>query len=728
MKTKLVKVLSICLAVTTIFAATSFAQGVTSAQKAQENELNTYQTMEITLTQPQKDVKSKIIVTDSNGKKIPFLLNKNTDKSYLILPVYDNSEELTVKVNLNPKEYTLKNTEQVVYLQNEENLEKLRELSTHRGMNSWKDGVYDAIAPSVESNAVAEKKAAGMGGQSNSDYSKTNAQVQGVDESDIVQTDGTYIYYISEDKVNIAKTANGKISIQKPIHFSDDFYPMELYAEKNKLIVIGVEHGKYEEGSYKEFTVAIIYDMSNPNNPKQIRKTAQEGVYVSSRKDGDTIRLVTQDYIWDWGYIPVGSRTSNDAKNSNKEFKLPSIKETLGNGQAKSTEISLDKVMVFPGMYSEAYVIISSFPTNGHTPAKQISYLGNAENLYMSKDTMAISYTDWRYDFVPYREDDIAKTKVISEKSEDGLSEKVGTFIAPRRRYTVSTVLKRFAIKGTDISYVGSNAVHGTLINQFAMDEDKGILRVAYTTDNNMNAVATFDKQMNSLGSLEGLAKGERIYSVRFMGDKLYLVTFRQVDPFFVIDMKNPKQPTMLGYLKIPGYSSYLHPVDDTHILGFGNDVTVTGESVRNAGVKIAMFDVSDVKQPKQISNVIIGEAGTRTPLSYDHKALLYNAAKNYFGFPVEVAKQKKENNSNSWPTTQTVFQGAYIYNIMPDFKLQLKGTVTHVPAGKEYAYEYNKNIQRLLYIGDVIYTVSPESIYANRSNDMKLIQSVSWQ
>ena len=340
----------------------------------------------------------------------------------------------------------------------------------------------------------------------------------------------------------------------------------------------------------------------------------------------------------------------------------------------------------------------------------------------MSKDTMAISYLDWRYNFFSYQEDDIAKTKVISEKGEDGLSEKIGTLIASRRRYTVSTVLKRFAVKGMDISYVGSNSVPGRLINQFAMDEDKGILRIAYTTDNNTNAVATFDKQMNTLGNLEGLAKGEQIYSVRFMGDKLYLVTFKQVDPFFVIDMKNPKQPTVLGYLKIPGYSSYLHPVDDTHILEFGNDVTLTSQNVRNAGVKIAMFDVSDVKQPKQISNVIIGEAGTYTPLNYDHKALLYNGAKKYFGFPIEVVKQKKENNSNSWATTQTVFQGAYIYEIMPDFKLQLKGTVTHIPAGKEYAYEYNKNIQRLLYIGDVIYTVSPESIYANRSSDMKLI------
>lgn len=721
MKTKLAKVLSICLMITTIFVMTSFAQSVTSSQKAEENELNTCQTMEIILTQPQKDMKSKIIVTDSKGKKIPFLLNKNTNKSYLILPVYDNLEEFMVKVNLNPKEYTLKNTDQVIYIQNEENLKKLWESSERRRMNSWKNAA-------LKSNAVAGKGSVETEGRSNSDYSKTNAQVHGIDESDIVQTDGTYIYYISEDKVNIAKTDNGKISIQKPLYFSDKFYPRELYAEKNKLIVIGTEYGKYEEGNYKEFTIAIVYDMSNPDNPKQIRKTAQEGCYVSSRKDGDTIRLVTQDYIWNLGYTPLGGRTLNNAINSNKEFKLPFIKETLGNGQVKSTELSLDKIMVFPGMYSEAYVIISSFPTNGYTPSKQISYLGNARDLYMSKDTMAISYLDWRYNFFSYQEDDIAKTKVISEKGEDGLSEKIGTLIASRRRYIVSTVLKRFAVKGMDISYVGSNSVPGRLINQFAMDEDKGILRIAYTTDNNTNAVATFDKQMNTLGNLEGLAKGEQIYSVRFMGDKLYLVTFKQVDPFFVIDMKNPKQPTVLGYLKIPGYSSYLHPVDDTHILGFGNDVTLTSQNVRNAGVKIAMFDVSDVKQPKQISNVIIGEAGTYTPLNYDHKALLYNGAKKYFGFPIEVVKQKKENNSNSWATTQTVFQGAYIYEIMPDFKLQLKGTVTHIPAGKEYAYEYNKNIQRLLYIGDVIYTVSPESIYANRSSDMKLIQSVQWK
>ncbi|KDE69669.1 hypothetical protein FUSO6_06080 [Fusobacterium necrophorum DAB] len=150
MKTKLAKVLSICLMITTIFVMTSFAQSVTSSQKAEENELNTCQTMEIILTQPQKDMKSKIIVTDSKGKKIPFLLNKNTNKSYLILPVYDNLEEFMVKVNLNPKEYTLKNTDQVIYIQNEENLKKLWESSERRRMNSWKNAA-------LKSNAVAGK-------------------------------------------------------------------------------------------------------------------------------------------------------------------------------------------------------------------------------------------------------------------------------------------------------------------------------------------------------------------------------------------------------------------------------------------------------------------------------------------------------------------------------------------------------------------------------------------
>ena len=243
------------------------------------------------------------------------------------------------------------------------------------------------------------------------------------------------------------------------------------------------------------------------------------------------------------------------------------------------------------------------------------------------------------------------------------------------------------------------------------MDEYKGNLRIATTSYNRKyeteNNIYILDKDLNEIGYLEGLAKEENIYSVRFMGKTGYVVTFKQVDPLFVIDLSNPEKPEVKGKLKIPGYSSYLHPYDDTHVIGIGKNTEETeyGSTV-NTNMKMSMFDVSDLENPKEMFSVSIGGKGTYSEILNNHKALFFNKEKNLIGFPITIYD---ENISNTDYRSRTKMQGAIIYEINLDKKeFKEKGTISiKNDESGYYSYDYSKVITRLIYIGNKIYALS---------------------
>lgn len=707
------KSISVGLLITVILVTTVFAQ-TKEPYKSKDSKtasLNVYETMKLTTKQEVRDLNAKVVITNKSGEKLPYVINHEKKNEYLILPLYGEEDEINIKVNLNPKEYTIENTKETVYLKNQKNLEQLKK-SVDRSARGFGIHPYMKFNAVMDDMAVPELQAKSEeAGAAGSDYSKTNAQVSGIDEADIVQTDGKNIYSVSEQEIKIVTTEKGYLKERKSLFLGNHIYPLQLYAEKNKLIVIaaGYNDAVSYSGRDRNMVAVFVYDTTDIDKPKKVRETWQEGFYVSSRKDGAMIRLITE----------------SDLYNS-----IPYVRERFANGKTSETALPLDRIMIFPGYYQRAVVMITSFPSDGQTAAKTLSYVGNAQTLYMSKDTMAVSYTSYRWNPIVLRDEDI-KTDTQTKTQEDTLKEKISVEpIEPISSdpFRMETVIKRFSVSGSDIVYSAENKIAGTLINQFALDEHQGVLRVAYTNNSSEEtSVDTFDKQMNRLGSLSKLAKGERIYSVRFMGEKLYLVTFKQVDPFFVIDMKEPAQPKVLGYLKIPGYSSYLHPIDKNHILGIGNDVDFDGTFVRNSGVKISMFDVTDVKNPKQISNVVLGKGGSHTPVSHDHKAFLYNPNKKYFGFPVTLSDEIVKNDQNGqWIEQKNVFDGACVYAIDNNFRLKLKANISHSKSNaKQKDYDYRNRIQRLLYIDDIIYTISEAKIVSTDEKTMKTIDSV---
>jgi len=242
------------------------------------------------------------------------------------------------------------------------------------------------------------------------------------------------------------------------------------------------------------------------------------------------------------------------------------------------------------------------------------------------------------------------------------------------------------------------------------------------------------NEDLETIGKIEDIAPGERIYSARFMGERAYMVTFKKVDPLFVIDLKEPTAPKILGKLKIPGYSDYLHPYDENHIIGFGKDAAVDGKNDKVAfyqGMKIAIFDVSDVNNPKEKFVEIIGDRGTDSELLHNHKALLFSKNRNLLAFPITVMEVKNKENSSVHDYGEFTFQGAYIYNIDLENGFTLRKTITHLSDGdynkSGYGwYESNKNIERIIYIDDVLYTISKGMIKAHQIDGYSEINSIT--
>jgi inhibitor of cysteine peptidase len=221
------------------------------------------------------------------------------------------------------------------------------------------------------------------------------------------------------------------------------------------------------------------------------------------------------------------------------------------------------------------------------------------------------------------------------------------------------------------------------------------------------------------------------------MGDRGYLVTFEMIDPLFVIDLSDPYNPGVLGQLKITGYSNYLHPYDENHLIGIGKEAveadTEKGNFAWYQGLKIALFDVSDVNNPVEISNYVIGDRGTDSPALWDQKAFLFDKSRNLMVIPVLVAEIDESQYPDGVPSDaygEPVWQGAYIFHVSLDGGISLEGRITHIeniadPELQYYYYYSPFSVERSLYIGDVLYTISQAKIKMNNLEDLGYINEV---
>lgn len=583
------------------------------------------------------------------------------------------------------------------------------------------DGMVSA-EQAVNSTKAAPKSAENSESSNvgQADFSTTNVQVQGVDEADVVKTDGQYIYQVNNDRIVVAKAYPAdKMNITSILDFDDDvFTPQEIYLSGDLLVTIGsyFEDSKVNEEKKtqtdgrtskrpyynpKSYVKAIVCDISDKTSIKKLREVELEGDYVSSRMIGSVLYMVSNK-----------SQNIYYTSDSDMEIQTPHYRDSKFNNDY--IEIKCPQIRYFPDAVESNYMIVGAFDIKKDEKANIQTYLGSGENIYVSSENLYVAVTNYNYDVKPVN------------------TSGVKTSVAPVYKDRRETNVYKFSLNGSKLTYLSKGSVPGLILNQFSMDENNGYFRIATTTgsisgkgdnasDNNLYVL---DDTMNVCGKIEDIATGEKIYSVRFIGDRAYIVTFKTVDPLFVIDLKNPQKPKILGALKIPGYSDYLHPYDENHIIGFGKDTIETSNGGFYMGMKIALFDVSDVSNPKQKFSEVIGDRGTDSELLRNHKALLFSKEKNLMAFPVSVAEIKDKNSSaiSQWGVPEYgefSFQGAYVYNIDLEKGFKLKGRITHISqeeylkSGNEY-YDHNKVVERILYINDTLYTLSKGMYKAN--------------
>jgi len=536
----------------------------------------------------------------------------------------------------------------------------------------------------------------GMKSNTVPDYSTTNIQVEGVDEADVVKTDGEYIYIVSENSVVILKAyppEEAQILSQTTLNGT----LRGIFINEDKLVIFEDEFGYY--GSYESSipyetprTFIKVYDVSDRESPVLKRNFSLDGYYFNTRMIGDYVYAVI----------------NQPAYLNESEVVLPKFYSDDEVEEIYATEIYYSNVSDY--FYTFTTIVAINVQNDEQKPAHKTFLLGATRVIYVSLNNIYLTF--------------------------------------PEHPMTTSgverTTIHRIHVENGEIEYETSGEVPGYVLNQFSMDEYEGYFRIATTTGHvartwgeatSQNNIYILDTNLNISGKLEDLAPGEKIYSARFMGDRCYLVTFRKVDPLFVIDLKNPSNPKVLGKLKITGYSDYLHPYDENHIIGVGKETVAAeeGDFAWYQGVKISLFDVSDVEKPKEIDKYEIGDRGTDSPLLRDHKAFLFDKSKDLLVIPVLVAEIDPEKYPNGVPPNaygDYVWQGAYVFNISLDEGLTLRGGITHLENDTElmksgYYFSSPYSVKRSLYIDNVLYTISDKKIKMNNLENLDEINEV---
>ncbi len=558
--------------------------------------------------------------------------------------------------------------------------------------------------------------------QSTKEYSTTNIQVENVDEADITKTDGDYIYSLSEDKVIITDVKDEtQIKIVAEIDSKNsNTIPSDLILYHDKLIVISEEikttSSYYYSYNNSNTTMVSVYDISNKEQPKEIKNYQLEQPYYTSRCIDGRLYVISSGYL----------------KEENDEI------VTYYYEDGKQIDPGYKSIKRIKGIDTTDQTILSMLDLNNMNESVKVnSYLMDVQNAYVSENNIYLLEEKYEGSYT-------SAPKISSIFGFYGI---LGAFVDDNEYdYGTYTYIYKFnLLEDGSIQYDKKAKEKGQTINQFSIDEYEENLRVALY-NNEGSRIVIFNNEMEKIGETEKLAEGEKMYSSRFLGNKAYLVTYKTVDPLFVVDLSNPEEPQVLGELKIPGYSTYLHPYDENHLIGIGMQTEekiyrdssgrVTSTAAVITGMKMALFDVTDVNNPIQISDTIIGDSRTTSAILTNHKALLFSKEKQLLAIPVnnytedfeiESSSDEYESMVKSYTNykKQYVSEGYFVYNINLTDGFTLKGTITHEKTKSKYSYYNASRLLRGLYIDDNLYTVSEDYIKVNSLDDLQEISQL---
>ncbi len=525
-----------------------------------------------------------------------------------------------------------------------------------------------------------------------------------------------------------------------------------------------------------------VYDISDRENPALTRNITLDGNYIDSRMIGDYVYAVINSPISNVDNITLPTIASNGETKTIQAseifyFDIPDYSymfTTLMSINTQNDQEDISDKVILMGATQNIFVSLNNIyityqkvwsyydfedrviekvllPNLPADVANEINNIKNS-NLAQYEKYQKIGEVVFNYLDSLSEEERSNLQKIIEDKTREVEIE--------IQKEIQKTIIHRISIVDGKIEHEANGEVPGYVLNQFSMDEYNGYFRIATTTSEffgggiivplqsvaraveettvateeaiipqptlpprptSYNNVYILDENLNIVGKLENLAPDETIFSARFLGDRAYLVTFRRIDPLFVIDLSNPTDPKVLGQLKIPGFSDYLHPYDENHVIGIGREVS-EGDFPLIQGVKLGLFDVTDPTNPKEIAKYEIGSSGTDSEALRDHKAFLFSRNKNLLVIPILLTEKILPESFGYY-----VWQGAYVFDVSLENGFIEKGRVTHVPSDKtvEYYFFSPFSVKRSLYIDDILYTVSDKMIKANSLTDLNEIGKV---
>lgn len=434
-------------------------------------------------------------------------------------------------------------------------------------------GPADTAAPKSVSNSNT--------GSSSSSHSETYLQVDDVDEADIVKTDGKYIYYVNEDReVVILSAKDGETEKVSTVGAGDiDNYIHDIYIKGDTLVTVGRFYNGDDEGS----TGIVVYDISDRSAPVMVSNFKQSGEIINSRMVGDVLYLVTEDLVYQGErYMPK-----------------------CGDGD-KYASLSPSDICCLPDPKSCSFIVLSAIDISSgeQSKYKTRAIFGATEDIYCNDHNLYAFSMEW------------------DDKSENEY-----------------TRIARASLDGLDIKFNGTTKVRGYIVNRFAMDEADGYLRIATTSsrdDMDVNNLYVLDPSLKEAGKVTGFARNESIKAVRYIGSKAYVITYEAIDPLFIIDLSDPKDPRIEGEVMIDGFSTLLVPAGKGKLLGIGHATGDNGYGGEyDSGLKLVLFDISDPSDPKVLDSMEF--ENMTSPAQDDSHALVINSEAGYYAIPYGI-------------------------------------------------------------------------------------------
>jgi inhibitor of cysteine peptidase len=545
-------------------------------------------------------------------------------------------------------------------------------------------------APAVSAPAPQSKATDSASLVANSDFSTTNTRTIGVDEPEKVKTDGQYLYTArSEDRTIYINRADDSLELVTKILLPQEYNSAELFLDGNRMIVVA---GKYfwNEGFRNAWidrsnkSVVIVYDITNRAKPVIERYTQIDGMIKEARMiDGQLTLMSSTNFNFPYErYMPKvqGNTLELDIDKISAEFSTKNILPKRIDFVARKNTASVDTAV------KTARDMRRLIETDAASCAGISYVLPDAETLgnynfnpsftsvtrinvrkATAKATSSLIFGDADKTYLAASGKLYLTSQLYSNSGWNCPNLPNVRCFAPYIRSGTRTVIHQFDTNVATPKYLQTTLIEGNLINDYAIDEAaNGQLRLVTQRDGEKreSTLTILSPKFAKVGELTGLGVGENFQSARFIGDRLYLVTFEQIDPFYVVDLSNAAAPKVLGELKIPGYSTYLHPYDTNRLIGIGYDTT-TNEwgGTMNSGVKIDLYNVADVANPKQEGTLTLGGAGSYSEALSNPRLFVWNAARKTLYMPAQLNTPVSAKEPYNY---KEVFQGMVAVSINP--------------------------------------------------------------